>query len=532
MLRVQFQHSAHRIGKLRVHPLHVLLHLKAHAGFGNHGGRIAAQILGQANLLHLVAQALLDEGQKALHLLCLFLGFLLLVLALQTQVFGGDVAEVLLHVGLQGLRHELVHFLGKEQRVIVLGGQQLHLGELGKMLLAFAGGEVNLLLPLGHGLHILLEADELLLLVAVEQQQILAAFLVGAVLGDGAVFQLEAESGIEFLILLPVIFQHGFQLALNLLFDAAGNHRQLAVVLEHLTADVQAQILAVHNAPDEAEMLRQQVLAVFHNHHAGGIQLQAPLEVLGIEVIGCFAGDEQQRLEGDSALHAGVNHPQGLGVVIELFTVEGIVLLLSDILLGTLPDGHHGVEGFHVGISLVFGLVLGAALLPAGLLHLHDNGVADVVGILLHQIPNFILIEVLAVFFLLGVGLQGHNHIGAVFCPLARLNGVAVCAVGSPLPAGLLAPLLGDDGNGGGNHEGGVEAHAELTDDVDVLVLFHGLLEAQRAGLADGAQVFFHLLLVHANAVVGNGEDAFLLVAGDGDFQVIPADVHAAVGDG
>ena len=129
--------------------------------------------------------------------------------------------------------------------------------------------------------------------MAVEQQQILGRFLVRAVVGDGAVLQLTAKGGVEFLVLLPVVFQHGFQLGLDLLLDVPGNDGQLAVVLEHFTADVQGQILAVHNAPDEAEVLGQQIFAVLHDHHAAGIQLQATLEILGVEIIGGLGGDIQ-----------------------------------------------------------------------------------------------------------------------------------------------------------------------------------------------------------------------------------------------
>ena len=303
-------------------------------------------------------------------------------------------------------------------------------------------------------------------------------------------------------------------------------------MLEHLTADVQAQILAVHNAPDEAEVLGQQILAVLHNHHAGGIQLQAPLEVLGVEVIGRLAGDIQQSLEGNASLGTGVDDPQGLVVIEKLLPVEGLVLLIGDILLGALPDGHHGVQGLQLGVGLILGLVLGAVLLLPGLLHLHDDGVADVVGVFLHQAADFVFIQILAVLLVLGVGLQGHNHVGAAVFPLTLLHGVAVGAVGDPFPGFLLAGLLGDDGDRGRHHEGGVEAHAELADDVNVVALFHGLLEAQRAGLADGAQILLHFLPGHADAVVGNGEDACILGPGDGDFQVILVHIQAAVRQG
>ena len=38
-------------------------------------------------------------------------------------------------------------------------------------------------------------------------------------------------------------------------------------------------------AADKAEAVRQQVCAVFHNEHAGGIELKPLLEVLGVEAV-------------------------------------------------------------------------------------------------------------------------------------------------------------------------------------------------------------------------------------------------------
>ena len=61
----------------------------------------------------------------------------------------------------------------------------------------------------------------------------------------------------------------------------------------------------VHHALDEAEVVGQQVGALLHDQHAGGIELQALLVVLGVEVVGGLAGDEQQGLVVDRALGAG-----------------------------------------------------------------------------------------------------------------------------------------------------------------------------------------------------------------------------------
>ena len=374
--------------------------------------------------------------------------------------------------------------------------------------------------------------------MAVEQQQILGRFLVRAVVGDGAVLQLTAKGGVEFLVLLPVVFQHGFQLGLDLLLDVPGDDGQLAVVLEHFTADVQRQILAVHHAADEAEVLGQQILAVVHNQHAAAVQLQAPLVILGVEIVGRLAGDIQQRLERDVALHVVVDGTQGFIVVKELVPVEGLVLFFRDVLLVPLPDRHHGVQGLHLGVGLVLGrfifLTLGVLVLRllhgTGLGDLHPDGVADIVGILADQAADFVLFQILGILFVLGVGLQGHDDVRAGGGLLGFLNGIAVRTVGNPLPCPVLAVLPGDNGDGGSYHKGGIEAHAELADDIDVLVLLHGLLEAQRAGFGDGAKVLDHFVLRHTDAVIGNGQGTVFGVTGDGDGKFVPVDAHLVVG--
>ena len=374
--------------------------------------------------------------------------------------------------------------------------------------------------------------------MAVEQQQILRRFLVCAVVGDGAVLQLTAKGGIEFLVLFPVVFQHGFQLGLNLLLDVPGDDGQLAVVLEHFTADVQGQILAVHHAADETEMLGQQVFAVVHDQHAAAVQLQSPLVILRVEIVGRFTGDIQQRLEGNIALHVVVDGAQGLIVVEELVPVEGLVLFFRDVLLVPLPDGHHGVQGLHLGVGLVLGrfifLTLGVLVLRllhgTGLGDLHPDGVADIVGILADQAADLVFFQILGVFFVLGIGFQGHDDVRAGGVLFRFLDGIAVRAVGDPLPCLVLAVLPGNDGDGGSHHECRIEANTELTDDIDVLVLLHGLLEAQRAGLGDGAEILDHFVFRHADAVIGNGQGAVFGVAGDGDGEFIPVDAHLIVG--
>ena len=56
-------------------------------------------------------------------------------------------------------------------------------------------------------------------------------------------------------------------------------------------------------------------------------------------------------------------------------------------------------------------------------------------------------------------------------------DGVAVSAGGFPLPRFVRAVGLGEDGDFIADHEGGIEADAELTDDVDVFLFFGVLFE-------------------------------------------------------
>ena len=79
---------------------------------------------------------------------------------------------------------------------------------------------------------------------------------MSAVIGHGAVFQLAAKGGVKLLVGLPVMFHQVQQLIFDLLLQVICNEGQLPVVLEHLSADVERQILGIHNAPDEPEVIR------------------------------------------------------------------------------------------------------------------------------------------------------------------------------------------------------------------------------------------------------------------------------------
>ena len=115
---------------------------------------------------------------------------------------------------------------------------------------------------------------------------------------------------------------------------------------------------------------------------------------------------------------------------------------------------------------------------------------------------------------------------------LAFLNGVALEAIGLPHVCDVLAKGAADNANARCDHERGVEAHAELTDDVHVgtLVLGVGLLELLAAGMSNGAEVVLQVLGGHANTVVRYGEGAGIAIERNANGEVLVVQLNARVG--
>ena len=126
-----------------------------------------------------------------------------------------------------------------------------------------------------------------------------------------------------------------------------------------------------------------------------------------------------------------------------------------------------------------------------------------------------------------------HDDVRARGFLFAFGDGVAVGPGGLPFIAALRPVFPGRHGNLVGDHEGGVEAHAELADNVGVLgVVAQLLLELIGAGGGDDSQVVLQVRLVHADSVVGDGEGPGVLVHGDLNFEIPPVHAHGAVGEG
>ena len=396
-----------------------------------------------------------------------------------------------------------------------------------------AGGKVDVLLALLHTGDVLVQRHQLFLGGGIEQHQILKHILLLAVVVHGTELDLAAEGLPEGLIFLAFVPQQTLQLSLDLFFQVGADELQLAVVLQKLTGDIQVQIRGLHHTADKVEALGQQFLTLVHDHHAGGVQLQPALELLGVVAQGRLLWYKQQSLIGHGALGRDGDDTQRRLAVRKALPIELVIFFFLDVGLLPLPQGHHAVQRLPLELLLVLGVLLGAALLQLRVRHAHTDGETDIVGILFHQLVQGILPQVLAVFvlFLLGVGLDVHDDIGAHRILLAGLNGIAIHAGGLPLPGLVLAVFLRDDGDLVGHHESGVEAHAELADDVGIgaLVTRHFLAEFQTAGEGDDAQVVLQLLLTHADAVIADGQQAVLLINGQLDLKLIPVQAHLVV---
>ena len=115
---------------------------------------------------------------------------------------------------------------------------------------------------------------------------------------------------------------------------------------------------------------------------------------------------------------------------------------------------------------------------------------------------------------------------------LGLLDGITLDAVGFPRPGLVGAERTRNDAHLLAHHEGGVEAHAELADDIDVSGLVLGVLrlELEGIGMRDGAQVAVEVVFAHADAVIGHRDRARVGIERDGDGQIRAVNLQSLIG--
>ena len=244
--------------------------------------------------------------------------------------------------------------------------------------------------------------------------------------------------------------------------------------------------------------------------------------------------NKQQSIESSAALGAGVDHQRRILVIIELSLIEVVVLLRRDLALLLAPQRDHAVEGGLLPNGLIFGLFGGIFSirhrLGAVLRHQKGDGVADIVGIFFHQLGKAVFLQEFAVLFVLGIVLEVQRYPRAGNSHFARLDGVALCATGFPATAGCFAPCAAFHRYMVSHHKGGIEPHAELSDDLDLLAGLVFPLKIQTAALGDGTQIFLHFLGGHAAAVIGDGKQAVLLIHRQRNFIIAAGKGYSVIG--
>ena len=309
----------------------------------------------------------------------------------------------------------------------------------------------------------------------------------------------------NFEVLLGLVGCDVLQLGKDLLDACGANAGEYAILLQDLAADVQRKVFAVDDAADEAQVLRQKLLGVVHDEDALHVELDAGLVVGLVEIERSLRGDVEERGVLKASFGFGVEPEERIFPIAGDGFVEFLVVFVLELTFRATPESTGDIDllggaGFD---RLLFGFV------PLALVVGEKDGEGNVVGVLLYDLLQAPAIGVLLAFFV-EVQMYGGAGDGA----LRGLDVKAGLAVAGPAPCLIFAGLAGDDLDMVGDHEGAVEADAELADEVGVLSGVAGELreEVFRAGAGDGAEVRDQIFFVHADAGVADGERLVLFV--------------------
>ena len=102
----------------------------------------------------------------------------------------------------------------------------------------------------------------------VKQNKIFKEILVDAVARIHAVLNRQAERLEEFFVFLAVVRKKLLKLRLYLFLDIGRDNLELAVVLEHLTRNIERQVGRIDKAAHKSEAVGQKLLALVHYHDA------------------------------------------------------------------------------------------------------------------------------------------------------------------------------------------------------------------------------------------------------------------------
>jgi hypothetical protein len=486
---------------------------------GTDGARSTDELVGDDNLLDLVAENVLEAlGELLVFLLLLLALSLLLVSLLKLEVLG-DVNELLAIVLLQLSESILIDGVNKEQDFEVLLLEGVEERRLLDSLEGLAGDVVDLLLVLGHASNVVSERGSLVTRLGGVVAEELGKSL--AVLGVFVDTELDvlAESSVKLVELLTVLGDLIEELK-SLLDDVLLDDLHDLVLLESLTRQVEREILRVDNTLDEAEPLGDEVGGVISDEDTADVQLDVVLGLLGLEKVeGSALGNEEDGTELELTLNREVLDGKMVLPVVGEGLVEGSVFLLGDISRVASPDGLGLVELLLLDLGLLdllglglllfllivdlldLGLLLAVFLLLLSILigdlllglfqDVEVDGVGDELGVLLDDLLDLALLEVFGLLILQVKDHLGTAAKGLTLSVLSESEGTT----GAGLPDVLLViVVLGDDGDLVGDEVCRVETDTELTDHGNIGTSSQSLHELLGTGTGNCTEVVDEIL--------------------------------------
>merc|ERR1719474_1898837 len=491
------------------------------------------------NLLHSLVGDVLDDLAESLEKrLQLFASLLLVLVLRQLQALFRHGHQRLAVVLFELLNDVFIDGLGHVKDFESSLLDSLNESRVGHRLATLAGDVINLLLVFLHAADIVLQGS----LLFARRGRVVSEQL-GQLLPVGRVFvnsefdvfgELLEEFGAEVLILDDVV-EH----LQTLLDEVLTDHLQDLVLLEHLSGDVEGEILRVDDAADEAEVFGDQFVTIVHDEDATDVQLDIVLRLFVLKKIeGSALGNVEKSLELELALDGEVLAGKMIFPVVGETLVEVAVFLLGDIVGVPRPDRFSLVQFLvlvelfldlfgllGLGFVLLRGFVLLLPALVVGyllllLLRRHQvDRVSDELGMLLDDFFDLFFVQIFCL-----VVLHVQNDSGAAGevgdgIGIEGLDGEGATGGGFPLVV-VVVVVFGLDGDAVRDQVGGVEADAELTDHRNVRAGRQGFHEGLSAGFCDGSEIVDEIGFGHADAGVPKRQSLVLRIRNNPDLEL------------
>ncbi|RMS43886.1 hypothetical protein ALP66_05703 [Pseudomonas amygdali pv. photiniae] len=496
-----------------------LTHLQPHVLLANgQNRRRIGQTMGNTHLTHRLTQRSFQALDQALFVLGdLFLCLLVLfgVKIAQIKVATRHIHKALAIEIAQVAHQPLVDTVGQQQHFDAFLAEDLKVRAVLDLCVGFASEVVNLVLTFLGPREVLGQRNALFTAIVgrrCETQQTGDFFLIGEVFCRTFLEDL-AEVFPEPLVLLGFVFRQLLQHVQHALGQRRLHRVDDRVLLQDFAGNVQRQVIGVDHALDEAHVQRQERLGLIHDEDALHIELQAARCFALIQIKRSTRRHVQQRSVFQLAFNLVMAPAQRVLVVVRDMLVELLILLILHLGARTGPEGAGAVDGFPLQRRCL--LAFGCRSLLFG--QLDRQG--DMVGVFFDDVTQTVAVSE----FLFTV-FQVQNNTGATISLVDGGNFELAFALGGPVHAFIRwrAGTTAEHFDLIGNDECRIETHAELTDQVRVLLLvarqvFH---EISGAGLGDGPKMGDHIFTAHTDAVVFKGNGLRVLVEAHADLQL------------